>query len=385
MQLRDGLRLHSLRDNPTGNRDDVATFYRDVFVDQYGEGDEPIKPWTLDLIAENHPTVTDDDVWMVIDPTRDNMIVSAVLLIPQVWRYENIEIPVGRVELVATHKDYRNRGLVRALIDTAHERSATLGHKMQGITGIPHYYRQFGYAMAVRLGSGAEMPLSTIKPLPEDKTPDFTIKPATEADIPDIMAFSDYHDRQTLLSVVRTPDEWRYELSGKRPESDMRYDTFMIVDSHQQNVGYLCLLYRGQSNRILTLAYVVGERSSYLATFEDVLRAIKAHADALEDEFLYLAFEGNIHPTVYTLLDHKSYTKIHQYRYAWYIRIPDMADFLTTIAQVLERRLKESGANRYSGSIGVTFHDKTGVTLTFEDGKLIEASNTPPEFDKEDA
>jgi GNAT superfamily N-acetyltransferase len=385
MQLQDGLRLHTLRDNPTGNREDIATFYRDVFVDQYGEGEEPVKPWTLDIIADNHPTVTDDDVWMVVDPTRDNMIVSAVLLIPQMWRYEDINIPVGQVELVATHKEYRDRGLVRALMNAAHERSESLGHQMQTITGIPHYYRQFGYAMAVRLGSGADLPLSSIKPLPDDKTPQFTLRYATEDDISDIIAFTDYHDRQTLLSVVRSKEEWHYELGGKRPESEMHFDYFMLVNTASHNVGYLALKSHDQSHRIQVPAYIVGQETSYLATFDDVLRGIKAHAEGLDDEYLYLAFDGSIHPAVYQMLEHKRHTRIYRQEYAWYVRLPDMARFLTSIAPVLERRLKESGANCYTGTLGVNFHDKTGVTMTFEDGRLVGATNTPPEFDKEDA
>jgi len=42
---------------------------------------------------------------------------------------------------------------------------------------------------------------------------------------------------------------------------------------------------------------------------------------------------------------------------------------------VLERRLAGSGANRFTGTLGIVFQDFNGLLLTFTDGRLTEAAN----------
>ena len=138
-QLKDGLILRSLSEGYASDREQLPDFY--ASINTAGESDhvqDGIRHWTRDLMS-GHPTTTPEDIFVAVDPTKDDMLVSATLLIPQTWRYENIDIAVGRPELVATHADYRSRGLVRVLFDAIHERSAALGHQMQAITGIPAF------------------------------------------------------------------------------------------------------------------------------------------------------------------------------------------------------------------------------------------------------
>ena len=76
-------------------------------------------------------------------------------LISQTWTYDGIPFGVGRPELVGTQPEYRKRGLVRAQFEVIHAFSAERGEMVQAITGIPFYYRQFGYEMAMGLGGAA--------------------------------------------------------------------------------------------------------------------------------------------------------------------------------------------------------------------------------------
>jgi len=69
---------------------------------------------------------------------------------------------VGRPELVGTHPDYRRRGLIRAQFKIIHQWSAARGHAMQAITGIPWYYRQFGYEMALELHGSRQGSISDV-------------------------------------------------------------------------------------------------------------------------------------------------------------------------------------------------------------------------------
>nr|AIA18563.1 Acetyltransferase (GNAT) domain protein [uncultured bacterium] len=148
-QLPDGLILRSLSENIASDVERLPDFYASInAADDTDDIKEGVRVWTRDLM-HGHATVTLDDIFVVVDPAKDDLLVSATLLIPQTWRYEDVVIPVGRPELVATHPDYRNRRLVRALFDALHERSAALGHNLQVITGIAHFYRQFGYTMSL--------------------------------------------------------------------------------------------------------------------------------------------------------------------------------------------------------------------------------------------
>jgi predicted acetyltransferase len=75
-------------------------------------------------------------------------------LIPQTWTYAGVPFGVGRPEAVGTDPDYRRRGLIRMQFEVLHGKSAAMGHLVQGITGIPWYYRQFGYEYALDLDGG---------------------------------------------------------------------------------------------------------------------------------------------------------------------------------------------------------------------------------------
>ena len=61
---------------------------------------------------------------------------------------------LGAPSWSGTKPEYRNRGLVRAQFEAIHAWSAERGELVQGITGIPYYYRMFGYEMVMPLGGG---------------------------------------------------------------------------------------------------------------------------------------------------------------------------------------------------------------------------------------
>ena len=93
----------------------------------------PTGPETC-LIFPTRPSV--DDVTVVGDTTTGR-IVSALFLIAQVWSYAGVQIAVGQPELIATHPDYRRRGLVRAQFDEIHEAAARRARPSAYIGGIP--------------------------------------------------------------------------------------------------------------------------------------------------------------------------------------------------------------------------------------------------------
>jgi hypothetical protein len=284
-------------------------------------------------------------------------------------------VPVGRPELVGTLPDYRGRGLVRALFDVVHERSAALGHELQVITGIPHFYRQFGYTMAVDLADPhAAFPLHGLADPVPDYQPSFTLRPAAEADIPSINRWYDYMARERLLTEFRSADEWRYEILGRSPASGQKMAYLIIENQAGEGVGYIELfanLPSGDNPSIECNSYVVGDQSSYLETFDNVMRGIKNWAEV---RYGYcpplLMFGAGIHETLDRLIDRTRGGSTHYREYMWYLRVPNPITFFRLIQPVLERRLAGSGANCYSGELKIGFYDLTGISLTFERGQL---------------
>ncbi len=378
--LNDGLILRSISEGHASDRECLPDFYVKVFGEA-GETDAvEIGHWTRELM-DGHPTTTLDDIWVVVDTAKDDQIVSALLLIPQEWRYDGIEFGVGRVEIVATETEYRRRGLVRELMHVAHERSAALGHVMQSITGISHYYRRFGYGMSLDLGARSGLNFDAIPPLKDDEKPAFTLRPATHDDIPNLVAWDETCATQNLISLPRDAVLWAHELSGRGDNVPYKLGIHVIHESATgDDVGYVALR-AGRFERFFTLgAYVVGEKSSYLATFNDVIRGLKAWADAHYADKpdlrpARIAIDSGHHPVLDTMLRRVTSGVVRDSVYAWYIRTESVARFLNVIKPVLERRLSGSGANRFTGELKVAFFDLTGVVLKFEDGRITSTTD----------
>jgi hypothetical protein len=90
------------------------------------------------FMSENFPYMNAGDFAVVEDTSQaERPIVACTCLWRHRWSYAGIPFGVGRPEYVATDPAYRNRGLVRRLFDLVHARSATEGHLLQAITGIP--------------------------------------------------------------------------------------------------------------------------------------------------------------------------------------------------------------------------------------------------------
>ena len=121
---------------------------------------------------------------MVVEDQRRGKIVSSLNLISQTWTYGGMPFGVGRVELVGTDPSYRRRGLVRAQFEIVHRWSQERGELAQMITGIPYYYRQFGYEMALDLGGGRVGYAPQIPELAAGGTEPYRVRPAVEADLP---------------------------------------------------------------------------------------------------------------------------------------------------------------------------------------------------------
>jgi hypothetical protein len=190
----------------------LAEFNRPIHSDNEPDG-QCIAAWTRDLLTRSHPTFSPNDFTIVEEPATGR-IVSTMNLISQTWSYEGIKFGVGRPELVGTLPEFRNRGLVRMQFEEVHQWSAERGETVQAITGIPFYYRQFGYEMALdldgrRFGYAAQVPK-----LKEGDTELYNIRVARENDLPFIEKLYDQTKERSMIACERTLALFRYELMG---------------------------------------------------------------------------------------------------------------------------------------------------------------------------
>ncbi len=166
------------------------------------------------LVDRGEPEDALDHRLVVLDPDQGwsscavvvdgDRVVSTLTLLDETVVLGGVEIPAGQVELVATDREYEGRGLVRQLMEWAHQRSAERGHLVQVMIGIPYFYRRFGYAYTV--------------PIPPTR-PVVTPPPAVDghvvrvAGVDDIEAMAAVQDRLQAGFDLRMPHSaacWRW-------------------------------------------------------------------------------------------------------------------------------------------------------------------------------
>ncbi|HET58865.1 MAG TPA: GNAT family N-acetyltransferase [Chloroflexi bacterium] len=330
-----------------------------------------LRQWVHDLADGSHPTCDASLFTLVEDPAADGKIVSSMCVIPQTWRYDGVPFAMARPELVGTDKDYRNRGLVRAQFDWHHTWCAQNDIDVQGITGIPYYYRLFGYEYALNLqgyrkGTAGTLPLKSEEPEP------CRFRPADAGDIPFLLELDRLSAKRNLISVAREADLWRYELSGMHPDNINHRTMVIITNKVGERLGfysYATPLWR-TSMAVLHLEFKPGMNSAQL--MPSVLRDAWQRGESIakrtnkECSALLLAL-GETHPA-YDLC--RGWCRVEGKPYAWYLRVADLPVFLQTIAPALEKHLSASLFAGYSGAFRINFY-KGGLKITFEDGKMV--------------
>jgi GNAT superfamily N-acetyltransferase len=359
--------------------EEITAFIKGHLRDDASE--EGIVHWTRDMLNGRHPTAHAGDVTVVVDEKAGGKIVSTMNLISQTWAYDGISFGCGRPEMVVTDPQYRRRGLIRALIDVIHARSAERGELVLAITGIPWFYNQFGYTRAIDYNGMRLLHWERASELKAGQPEAYRLRSASAVDIPLLSRLYGIHCAASLVSRVRTLAEWRWELDG--PHVMHQYHrTFRVVeDIAGEPVGYLEMRpgNRARALRINELAVLPGH--SLRAVCEFLIRALKARVEEINQQrdqpLTCLAFAlGAVHPA-YEVLGEELEEPIPPN--SWYIRVPDLPAFLHHIAPTLERRLVGSVMEGYGGILRLNFY-RSQLTLVFERGKLVEIGTFRPEY-----
>ena len=372
--LGDGLVLRWSTPADTENIVDLVSL---VFRDREDEPlNHPLGHLMRELMSGTHPVMGPGDFALVEDTRRQgNPLVACTCLWRHTWEYEGIPFRIGRPEIVATDPGYRNRRLIRAIFDVIHARSEAEAHLVQAITGIPYFYRLFGYEYALDLGGRRSVYVSLLPQATGSAPEPFSLRDATWEDIPLVQRLYDQQRASGIVSALIDEAWWRYQLSIWRTSlSGEGWHIQMIDDGDGQSQGYMitpAIRWR-DSLRVIDLAFVSG--ANVPAIMPSLLRALAAQGAQLPvresgaSPFSRITFNlGRSHP-VYAVLE-KSMPATKEDPYAWYVRVAHLPKFIHLIAPVLERRLASSVVAGYSGELKFDFY-RGGLRMAFERGTL---------------
>jgi GNAT superfamily N-acetyltransferase len=351
---------------------ELAEFNASVHADETISG-EALAEWTLELFEIPPPGFRAEDDVIVVEDTGSGRIVSSLCLIPQTWSYAGVPTSVGQPELVGTHPDYRRRGLIRAQFEAIHARSAELGHLWQIIGGIPWYYRQFGYSYALDLPPSPVWRWGTKRPEPPEG---FNVRPAGADDIPILAKLDEAAAAPSRLGCLRGVDGMTYEVT-RRPGALPTGRVLVIEETSPgapgapaEPIGYAVYSPRLRGGRVHFWIMELLAGRSWLEPTAAVLAHLVAwgadHPDGPATGVILLLPDG--HPArrcVSTKLDHPAGST-----FGLYVRVPDVQQFLCTVAPALEGRLAASPAVGFCGELTIDLFSER-IALRFEAGRIV--------------
>jgi predicted N-acetyltransferase YhbS len=292
--------------------------------------------------AVDHRLIVDDpgsgleSCAVVVDGDR---VVSTATLLEETLVLSGVPIPAGQVELVATDREYEGRGLVRALMSWAHDRSARLGHLAQVMIGIPYFYRQFGYQYAIDMPHGRAA--RTVPPMPAG----YAVRPAGAADVPAMALLQDAAQSGRDLRMPHSAACWRWLLA--------RTGTRQVVVE--------------RAGRIVGTGRVTPPEEGVV--LGEVAAAQPPAAEALLAFAAELAGAGDL-----TVQERNAALQAHlaprpPAANMYYARVPDATALLDHLRPVLSGRLAGAGLTAGSGEILLSFF-RHHVVLDYSGGAV---------------
>jgi hypothetical protein len=303
----------------------------------------------------------------VVEDTATGRIVSALFLVSQVWSYAGMSLAVGQPELVATHPDYRRRGLVRAQFRVIHQWSEAAGHRFQFIGGIPWYYRQFGYVYGLDVPPEPVLWLGAGKPAAAGE---YAVRAATPADIPFLASVEAQAASGTALGPRRGEDGFALELA-RRP-GGLHACEVLVVESRAPGrgpVGWVAHLRRLRDGLVSVRGFELRQGESWL----EPTAAVVAHLD----DWARSRRDGATRGIRFALPDGHAALRCLATRlsggppgsYGVYVRCPDVVALVCAVVPVLEARLARSPAVGWTGDLRIDLYTG-GLRLHVDEGRI---------------
>ncbi|MFJ6484494.1 GNAT family N-acetyltransferase [Streptomyces sp. NPDC091682] len=321
VSLADGLTLRQAR---PADLDQIG-----ALLSERGDPDDAI---------DHRLVVTDPDAGLsacavVVDGDR---VVSTATLLDEEVCIGGVRLPAGQVELVATESEYEGRGLVRALMHWAHERSAARGHLVQAMIGIPYFYRLFGYEYAIDIPQTLH-----VNALPPGDAGDAgdgtaTLRAARPSDIPAMAALQTSAQSGFDVTMPHSAACWRWLLDHESSNLWVLERTGTVIATARTTPP--------GEGMLLAEAAARDE-----AAAQDLLNGVAALAPG--DQIRTVHRTGTVTADAWQeFIDHEPHRSAEQY----YIRIPEAAALLDRLRPLLWQRLTAAGIDRTGQDIVIS-------------------------------
>jgi GNAT superfamily N-acetyltransferase len=345
--------IHTVRDERDIQR--YADFHGNNPKSVYGSySREWCRVWgiTAEYLLRYHPEISRDDFFF-IEGENTKEIISTTCLIPWHCRYEDISLKVAMLELVATHPEYRGRGLIREQIKLFHRRVIERGFDLIVVWGIPNFYRQFGYGYALDLQSADALPVPAIPSMAKGERSKYTLHKPSLSDVHLLAKLYDSAMSSLQLYDVRSLEYWRFLLRR------MKFPVQIVErNSDGKCIGYFCLQDLEDKAGIKVFEHAIF--SSDAAMF--VLQKLKAE------------YDGEIQlgwPVSSSLVSlGRSLGSKPLPPYQWFVRIPSVIDLLKKISPVLEGRLSQSHLTDFTAEVRLNLYHEAFL-IEFQKGKIV--------------
>ena len=306
-------------------------------------------------LLDLYPSMTLDHLFAV---TYGDETVASLVLIPQTWVMDGVELKVAEMGCVATHPDHRDRGLQRMLNERFDEAAENGGYDLCALAGIPFFYRQFEYEYSLDLDHKTTVAVSELP----DTMPSLESRGFTEADIPDAAELLDSHNSLYMVHCPRTAPVWRMQhMTGIY--NGEPYEGYTLHEGGEVQ-AYVRIQPRPRDKTLVLkeAGAAPGAHGQLLAFLRsycaenglETLVSILGYADPLSELLAGLGAEQSL-------------------PYGWQVKIVDNERLLNKIAPLLESRLAGTRFCGLSEKLNLNFR-KFSVDLIFESGKVAGVS-----------
>jgi predicted N-acetyltransferase YhbS len=302
-------------------------------------------------LIQHHPRTIYADYVMVEDE-HTGAIASTTCLIPWQLQFDGVTLDAAMLEMVVTHPAYRRRGLVRVQIEHFHRTAQARGFDLSIIQGIPHYYRQYGYAYALDHQPAILLPACAI---PAQNEPErYRCRQGTTDDLATLTTLHAQALSANRLYTLRDPAYWRYLMEAAH------WDVQLLELPSGQPQAYFAAprTLEGQPGIDVPESGALNHAAAMA-----LLRQLKTRTPGM------IRLGGTGHGALMQAARSLGGTPLPCDQ--WLLRITDMPSFLAKIGPALERRLAQSDCAGLSASLCINLY-REAFLLRFEQGKLIE-------------
>lgn len=351
---------------------DDAAQLPDLNAEVHGENERHPVAVVLGLAGPPAPAalLADDDVPPLTDGPTDwlvvvdgERVVSTCALFRHHLRVGPVTLPVAQVEWVGTLEPYRRRGLVRAMVERHHQRARQRDDLLSVISGIPHYYRRFGYGYAIDWPARFQLPERV------DGAGDGTaVREATPEDLDVLVARTAAAQAHHGVAMRRDRRTW-WNLLHEGPRW---HDTMLVAERGGQVVGSARYLHA----RAETTTEVQEGSADDLAAATALVAEVRARSGAKPatvTDRIGSAWSPAVH-------------QLGQPAGRWhptYVRSFDAVALLDALRPALSGRLARSPLANERGELVLSLYT-SAVRLTYERGEVVGVEAAPGIEDPED-